>query len=205
MKTFWTKLFVSFTLAALLGGFAAAAAEPKVGIIDLRKVFDDYYKTKAADAKLKDQAADLAKESKAYIDQYQKLTDEYKKALDEANNQAVSAEEREKRKKAAEGKLVEIKELEQTIRQFENTAQSTLQEQKRQMREKILGEIRTVVNNKARAAGYTLVIDSAAESRNETPVLLYTSGENDITTAVLDQLNAGAPPPVKGEEPKKAK
>src|SRR5436189_3032916 len=80
--------------------------QSKIALVDLRKVFDDYYKTKAADATLKDRAGDLDKERKALVDQGQKLTDDYKKALDGANDQAVASEEREKRKKSAESKLL---------------------------------------------------------------------------------------------------
>lgn len=195
-----------YLLLLLLTCFTlSAAGQGKIAIVDLRKVFDDYYKTKAADAQLKDQAADLAKESKAYMEQYQKASEDYKKLLDEANNQAVSQDEREKRKKAAEGKLVEIKELETTIRQFENTARTTLEEKKRQMREKILGAIRDIINAKAKTSGYALVIDTAAESVNQTPVVMYNNGDNDITAAVLQELNASAPIIPKSDEPKKGK
>ena len=200
MKMIYLTLLLSLCLPGLTW---AAAGQTKIAIVDLRKVFDDYYKTKAADAQLKDQAADLAKESKAYMEQYQKVSEDYKKLLDEANNQAVSPDEREKRKKAAEGKLVEIKELETTIRQFENTARTTLEEKKRQMREKILVAIRDIINSKAKAAGYTLVLDTAAESVNQTPVVIYNNGDNDITAAVLQELNATAPiSPLRSEEPK---
>jgi outer membrane protein len=186
MKTIYSCILI-------IGLTFTAFGQGKIGIVDLRKVFDEYYKTKAADSQLKDQAADLAKESKAYMDQYQKTSEDYKKLLDEANNQAVSGDEREKRKKAAEGKLVEIKELETTIRQFENTARSTLEEKKRQMREKILGAIREIVNAKAKSGGYAMVLDVASESANQTPVVMYNNGENDITAAVLQELNASAP------------
>jgi len=186
------KTALALALFALLT-FSAAAQSNKIGIIDLRKVFDDYYKTKAADAKLKDQATDLDKERKALLDQYQKATDDYKKALDDANSQAVSADEREKRKKAAEGKLLEIKELEQNINQFDKQATTTLQERQRQMRDSILGEIRKVINDKAQAGSYSMIIDSASESINKTPVVMYNNGDNDITKSVLAQLNANAP------------
>ena len=189
MKT--VKIFFASALLALLT--LSATAQTKIGTIDLRKVFDDYYKTKAADANLKDRATDLDKERKALMDQYQKVTDDYKKALDGANDQAVSADEREKRKKTAEGKLLEIKETEQNVNQFDRQSRTTLEEQQRRMRDNILGEIRTVINAKAKAGGYTMVIDSAAESINKTPILLYTNGENDITGVVLAQLNANAP------------
>lgn len=199
------KFIYTCIVGALMLSAFSAAAQGKIAIVDLRKVFDDYYKTKAADTALKDQAADLAKESKAYMEQYQKASEEYKKLLDEANNQAVSQDEREKRKKAAEGKLVEIKELETTIRQFENTARTTLEEKKRQMREKILTAIRDIIHAKAKTAGYAMVIDVAAESVNQTPVVMYNNGDNDITAAILKELNASAPITPKAEEPKKGK
>jgi outer membrane protein len=178
----------------LLCGWAfAASAQGKVGIIDLRKVFDDYHKTRTADARLKDQASDLDKERKVMMEQYQKATDDYKSALDGANDQAVSADEREKRKKSAESRLLDIKKLEQDIGQFDRQARTTLEEEQRKLRDRILVEIRAVINNKAKSGGYTLVVDSAAESINKTPVVMYTNGENDITSAVLAELNASAP------------
>ena len=188
MKTRFLSLgfFVAFV-------FAAAAQQGKVGVIDLRKVFDDYHKTKTADARLKDQAADLDRERKVMMEQYQKSTDDYKAALEGANDQAVSTDEREKRKKTAESKLLDIKKLEQDISQFDRQARSTLEEEQRKYRDRILGEIRTLINNKAKAAGYTVVVDSAAETINKTPVVMYTNGENDLTAAVLADLNANAP------------
>ena len=186
-----TKFLVTILLAAF--ACAAGAQQGKVGIIDLRKVFDDYHKTKTADARLKDQAADLDKERKIMMEQYQKATDDYKAALDGANDQAVSADEREKRKKTAESKLLDIKKLETDIGQFDRQARTTLEEEQRKLRDRILAEIRGIINTKAKAAGYTLVVDSAAETLNKTPVVMYTNGENDLTTAVLAELNANAP------------
>ena len=180
-------------LCAWLGLIAAASAQGKIGIIDLRKVFDDYHKTRTADTMLKDQAADLDKERKAMMEQYQKSTDDYKAALEGANDQAVSIDEREKRKKTAESRLLDIKKLEQDISQFDRQARATLEEEQRKLRDKILVEIRGVINNKAKSEGYTLVVDSAAESINKTPVVMYTNGEHDLTTAVLAELNKNAP------------
>jgi len=189
MKTIKTITFI----LAFCAFSAASYGQSKIAIVDLRKVFDDYYKTKTADATLKDRAGDLDKERKALVDQGQKLTDEYKKAFDGANDQAVASEEREKRKKAAESKLLEIKELEQNLAQFDRQSRTTLEEQQRRMRENILGEIRNVITMKAKSGNYSLVIDTAAETINKTPVVMFTNGENDITAAVLAQLNLTAP------------
>jgi hypothetical protein len=51
------------------------------------------------------------------------------------------------------------------------------------------------------------MLDTSAECVNNTPVVLYSNNENDITDAVLAQLNAGAPAetPKKEEKPAEKK
>jgi outer membrane protein len=191
MKTY--KILLSIVLFAALS--VSAQAQTKIAIVDLRKVFDEYFKTKAADANLKEKATELDKERKNFMDQYGKLREDYKKALDGANDQAVSADEREKRKKTGESKLLEIKELEQTIEQFDRQSRTSLEEQQRRMRDNILKEIQAIITTKAKSGNFSLVVDVASESFNKTPVVLYSNGENDLTTAVLKDLNSSAPLP----------
>lgn len=168
-------------------------AEGKIATVDLRKVFDSYWKTKEADGSLKDRAAEMDKEFKTLAEDYKKAKENYVKLQTQATDQAVAADEREKRKKAAESKLLEIRESEQTIESFRRQSTATLDEQKRRMRDKILGEIKNVVTAKAKSAGYGMVFDTAAESLNSTPMLVYCNGEADITDEVLKELNAAAP------------
>jgi outer membrane protein len=191
MKMILRNVLPGLLLVTLLSG--PAFAQTRIGTVDLRKVFDGYWKTKQADAALKDRAADMDKSHKEMLDGWRKAKEDYAKLLSDANDQAVSAEERERRKRAAETKLRDMKETEENIGQFERQARTTLDEQKRRMRDNILGEIRTVLNARAKQAGSTLVIDTAAETINSTPVILYTAGENDLTDQVLSQLNAAAP------------
>ena len=185
------KIIPGLLLASLLTG--SACAQSRLATVDLRKVFDGYWKTKKADAQLKERAADMEKEHKTMLDDWKKGKEEYSSLLGDANNQVLSPEERDKRKKAAEDKLKQLKETEDTISQYERQARTTLDEQKKRMRESILDEIKTALTAKAKEAGCSLVIDTASESANNTPVVLYTNNENDMTQIVLDQLNANAP------------
>lgn len=184
---------LNLLLAVLLCSSGSLMAQTKIAVIDLKKSFDSYWKTKQADTSLKDRAGDLDKARKGMIDDYTKANEDYKKLLDSANDQAVAPAEREKRKKNAETKLLEIKEIEQSVQQFDRQSRTTLAEQQRRMRDNILKEIREIINSKAKASGYSLIVDTAAESVNATPIVLFTNGENDITDDVINQLNANAP------------
>ena len=189
----------------LLLGFLTAPAfgQARIATVDMRRLFDGYWKTKQADVSLKDRAADMEKEHKNMLEDWKKAKEDYQTLLSGANDQAVSVEEREKRKKSAEDKFKFIKETEDSITQYERQARSTLDEQRRRMRDNILVEIRNVLNAKAKATGYGLVIDIAAESVNNTPVVLYNNNDNDVTDAILTQLNSTAPAELPKTEEKK--
>ena len=198
-----TLLILSASLLLALG--AGAAEAQKIATIDLRKVFDGYWRTKQADLNLKDQAAELEKDRKSMVDMFQKGEEKYKKLLDGANDPALAAAERDKRKKDAENELLGLRDLETRIKQFDNTSRTTLGEKQRRMRDNILTEIRDTIKAKVKTGGHTLVIDSAAETSNGTPVVLFNAGNDDLTDVVLEQLNLGAPAPTPTKDAKPAK
>lgn len=192
MNSILKKAILLFTVA-VLGSNALQAQQIKLATIDFSHVFTNYWKFKQAEAVLNDKAKDLENDQKKMVEQYNKVKTDYRTALEKANDAAVSADEREKRKKTAEGKLGEIKELEATINQFDRQAMSVLDEQKRRMRDNLVAEIKSIVDLKAKSGGYSLVIDSSAVSGTGTPVVAFNANESDITKIVLTQLNETAP------------
>ncbi len=191
MKNLLRGIVPALLLVTVLSG--SAFAQARIGTVDLRKVFDGYWKTKKADAALKDRAADMEKEHKSMLEDWKKAKEEYQTFLSDANNQALSPDERDKRKKSAEDKLKQIKDTEETIQQYERQARVTLDEQKRRMRDSLVDEIRNALNGMVRSAGYSLILDTAAESVNGTPVVIFNNGDNDVTEKLLAQLNTTAP------------
>jgi Skp family chaperone for outer membrane proteins len=198
-----TLRMTTLVTVALLLAWGAGAAETKIGTIDLQKVFEGYWKTRLANAAIQEEVTGLQKDNKALIEEHGKAVEEYKKALDEANNQAVSSDEREKRKKEAEGRLIKVNDLRQTIEQFERTAKGNIEEKLRQSREKIVKEIKEVIAAKSKSAGMSMVFDSGTAEVGRLPVVLYTSGANDLTEEILTQLNANAPPELPKADEKK--
>jgi len=205
------------TTLLLLTGLAVALplqAQTKMGVVDLKKVFDGYWRTKQADGQLKERASDFEKARNGLIEDYKKSNEEFRKASETANDPAVSADERERRKKDLEKRLADVREQENSIRTFDQNTRQALAEQQGRMRESVLRDIRGVLDEKAKAGGYNVVFDLAATTINQTTVIMYSTlagSDSDLTDAVLKQLNANAPPegtkvsvedPVKAEEKK---
>jgi outer membrane protein len=191
MRNILRTVLPAVLLVAFMGG--SALAQTKIATVDLKKLFDNYYKTKLAQASIKDRANQLDLDDKTMKDELKKGTDDYQKMLEQANDQALAADERDKRKQAADDKLKELQTKKAAIDQYERQAQTTLGEQRQRMRDNILVEIRVAVASRAKAAGDAMVLDAAAETVNGTTSMVYSDGSNDLTEAVLAQLNAGAP------------
>ena len=199
------KFISAICALTLLSAATPARAEGRIATVSLSRLFEDYWKTKQAKAKFEEQKADLEKEGKGMVADLTKGETEYKALLASANDQAISDVEREKKKREAEDKLRSLKDQQEAIVKFQNQARVTLDERARRMRDNILAEVRKTIESKSRSAGYSLVLDVAAETPNATPIILFTNGESDITDAVIQQLNATAPPEaVKATEEKPA-
>ena len=153
------------------------------------------YKTKQADAQLRDRGTEAEKQYSSMLEDYKKANEDYKKLVESANDQAVSAEERDKRKKSAEAKVLELNEIEKTLTQFKREKQATFDETEdsacatRSCARS--GNRSTIVRGPADTAS---CIDSSAESINQAPFILFSNGQNDLTDEILSQMNLTAPP-----------
>jgi len=190
MRTLLKKLIP--TLILLMG--TSAFAEYRIATVDLGRVFTNYWKTKQAQIVIDEKKSDIEKTGRDMMATYNKAKEDYQKLSDSMNDPAVSAQERDKRKKSVEDKVKDIKEQENALAEFDRGSQASLRESLNRTRDNIISDIRITVSAKAKADGYSLVIDTAAVSANGTPVILYSApAENDITEAVIKQINVGAP------------
>jgi outer membrane protein len=185
MKMIRTTI-LTFSLLACLS--LPAFAQSKVATVDMRKLFSGYYKTKIAENILDGKKTDLRKEIKDMADGLDKAQADYKQLLEQANDQAISAEERARRNQAVADKLKEMNDSKAALDSFNRQAESTLADQSQRMSGNLVTDIQKAVADRAKAGGYTLVINSASAE-----TVVYSSSDNDLTDAVLKQLNAGAP------------
>ncbi len=188
------KLLQKLILVLALFVGTSAFAQFRIATVDLGRVFTNYWKTKQAWSAIDEHRSEIEKKGKDMLATFNSSKADYQKMLDSANDPAVSSEERDKRKRAAEDKLKDLKDQDESLAEFDRGSRTSLDEQIRRTHENIISDIRVVISSRAKADGYTLVIDTAAQSPSGAPVVLYNiPGENDITDAVIKQINLGAP------------
>lgn len=179
--------------ALVIFGGLAAQAQGRLATVNLVDVFDKYWKTKQAKLALADSKSDLKKELDTMNEAHKKLIAQFQQLRADANDQAVSSAEREKRNKALEPRLRELRESEETLKAFVGRGDAELEQKTKRMMEDVIKDIRSAVAGRARAGGYAFVLDGSAKSLSQTEIFLYNSAESDLTEAVLKELNLTAP------------
>ncbi|MGA0407840.1 MAG: OmpH family outer membrane protein [Limisphaerales bacterium] len=169
-----------------------ATAQTKIATLDLQKVFDGYWKTKQISENLQGQGKEYEAQREKLVAQYQELNEAFRLLREAIDDPAASSAGKEKRTKEADAKLAEIREMEQTINDYDNTTRTQITETQNRMKQNIVREIRETVAGIARKEGYNMVLDTAALARTDTPILLFHDGTADVTEKVLTQMNAGA-------------
>lgn len=189
---------------ALSGVTASAQSMVKIGSVDMKKVFEKYYKTKDAETRINEARNAAKKELEDRMEGYQKAATEIKKLNEEIDNPALSKEAKDTKSKARDEKVGEIKNQEREINEFRQTREKQLQEQSGRMRQGIVDDITKVVNDQVKADNYDLVVDKSGMSLNGVPVVMFAKDAYDFTDTVVTTLNKnkGKEEPVAEEAPK---
>ncbi len=190
MKDWLRNSVLGVLLMGLLSG--TAWAETKIATVDFKKVYENYWKKQQSEKIIKEMKDDATKEHNNQLAELKKVNEEYQNIQSTAADPALSQDEREKRKKAAEDKLRQLRDMDSILKDYDRNAEIRIREQIDRTMSRMVEEIRSVITAKAKAAGFSLVIDVAAVSGVGTPVVFYTNNENDLTEGVITALNVNA-------------
>lgn len=172
---------------------SAIAQQIKIGTVDMKRVFQDYYKTKEAEKKVNEDKATAKKELDERKAKQRELMQKYVDDKKVAEDKLVNEELRQQKIKALQGTANEIKALEREIDEFTRRRESQLQEQVVRMRKGLLEDIKIRVEELSKKNNYDLVFDKSGMSPSGVPFLLHTRDAVDFSTEVLGELNKNAP------------
>jgi outer membrane protein len=172
-----------------------ASADLKIAVVDLSKAFDQFYKTKDAQAKLKEKQDGYQKEIQDLINDYQHMGEEAQ-ALDKAQNDpTLSAQARQDKATALGAKKQDLVNLGNKIQEMKVERTREIQEELLRRHKEIVDEISKVISDYSGPQGFDLVIDkSSASAASGVSIVLYNSSKLiDITTNIITLLNQTAP------------
>jgi outer membrane protein len=185
-----SRLFLVF-LAFVVFSFGLNAAQ-KIGVVNMNKIFINYYKTKLEDARIKKQSEVYREYLMSLNEAKNKLNAEFIKLRDAAQNIAYSDAERENNRIAAQNKYRQLQAKEVEIQQYNDEKKKQLFDEYEKMRKALIDEVVKVVRSKAKREKYTFVLDSSGNTMNSIPAVIYFDKSADFTNAVIRELNLGS-------------
>lgn len=181
------RIFV-FVLA-LLAVCPAARAQPKIVFVDFEQVFTNYYKTKLANDQLLEMSDGMNREQVRMQVEFDMLQVQFKNFRDQAMQDGLSETNVVHLRRKADESLIEMRRIEQRIKQFGQTQQKRWEEQNRRIRNNLIEELRDKIARHGKARGYLAIIDRAQMSEKGVPAVLYQDEEADVTLEVIDEVN----------------
>lgn len=187
--------FLPLATILLTFSISAHAADLKIGVVDLSKIFAEYYKTKTANALLQENQAKAKEEMAERFSTMKKLNDELEKIRKEASDPVLNEEIRSKKRSQFESKAQEMRSLDQQIGEFKQRREQQLQQEGMQQRKGLYEDIVKAVTEKSKAESFDLVFDKSGLSAFGLPLLLHAKEgvTQDFTEAVVTLLNKDAP------------
>lgn len=189
--------------ALLLATASIQAADLKIGVIDMSKVFQEFHKTKTAAEKYKGNYEKAAQEMQERQTVYKNLANEAAKLQKTAQDPIITPDQRNKYAAELGEKVKEIRSMEMEMQEFAERRQTQLKQEDMQIRKGLYEEILVVVRDKSKAEGFDIVFDKTGVSLSTIPVILHVKegAATDLTDQLIVELNKNAPPP--GAEPRK--
>lgn len=176
------KFFAAFIALLVAGISVNAQTAIKIGYTNLDYILTNIPDAKDVEAKLKTESAQYDKLYQDKVADFQKKLGDYEK--NGATMSAVIKADREK----------ELQNLQNSIQEFQQNAQTELQRKQQQLLAPVLEKINKAINDVAKENGYTHVFNTDA-GPGTTAILFVAPTESDISDLVFKKL--GATPPVK--------
>ena len=185
----WTTQIIMLALMTFMPSVVHGESPLNIAFLNMERVFSEYFKTQNADARLKEQAEEFNSDRNAKLEVLRELEESFNATRDEAQDQTLSQEARDRKRSEAEEMLIALRENEKEIRKFEEIKRKELEEQGRRMRTRIVDEINVVVQKFATERNLFAVVDSSGPSLNRVPVFLYSDEKFDVTDEIVALLN----------------
>ena len=176
-----TAKFLAAAAAVLCLLTPVASGSEKIAVVDLDKVFREYYKSRIAEDTIRSQGETYRGYLVQLNDRREKLRAEARIAIQNSQNVALAAEERLKARQLAAKLEATLKELDTEIELYQENMIKAMRELERTKRAEIVADIEKCVRKRAAAEGYLYVFDSSGKTMNEQPALLMFPASCDLT------------------------
>ena len=169
-----------------------AEAQPRRGMIavaDFDEVYTNYFKTRLADDQLLEMSDGINREKLRMQVIFIEHEKKFRELRDRAIQEELSEAERGDLRTEADENMVEMRRLEQRIKEYNESQQKLLDEQTRRIRGNLIEEIRERIRKYAIDNGILIILDRSQVDDTGVPAILFRDKNVDITAEIINEIN----------------
>ncbi len=186
------RLKMLIAAAIMCFSLGVSAVEPfRAAVIDMEKVFNNYYKTRIIQSQLEEQQNVYRTHLTALNKNLQTLQEEYRVLLDAAQNITLKDSDRQQKGEAAAKKLAEVNALKTEMENYFTEKTRSFQQLEESRRNEVTGEILAEIQRRATVENYDIVLDYSGKTTTNLGSVVFFKSNLDITEKVLEELNRG--------------
>ena len=171
---------------AFIATVSFVSAAPTIYVVDMGKVYNNYYKAKEAMSQINASVENTNQELQKMNKQREDLIKEINAIQEKVNNPALTEDAKKKIVETeAQPKILQARRVEADMENIRNQAAQRLQQNARSIRQVHMQEILKVVSEIAAAKKADFIIEKTAA--------LFSKPEADITEDVIKAVNASDP------------
>ena len=177
------------------------AAEVRIAVVDMDKVFREYYKSRIAEEFI-NQQIEAARLYTGQLDsQLKTLRSEAARLGTNALNPALSESDRQQAAEQAKQAIAKVKAKENEIAAYAEDRRREFMRLQQEKRSEIINDITNEIRRRAMTENYAFVLDASGKTANGLPAVLVFPNANDISDAVIRELNRSAAKPTREKTP----
>ena len=177
------------------------AAEVRIAVVDMDRVFREYYKSRIAEEFI-NQQIEAARLYTGQLDsQLKTLRSEAARLGTNALNPALSESDRQQAAEQAKQAIAKVKAKENEIAAYTEDRRREFMRLQQEKRSEIINDITNEIRRRAMTENYAFVLDASGKTANGLPAVLVFPNANDISDAVIRELNRSAAKPTREKTP----
>ena len=184
------RIIISLSLVCALS-ISAAEAVTKMAVVDVEKVFYDYYKTKIVESQIEEQQTIYANGLAQLNKQLAELEKEYRELRDAAENVTLKEAQRREKERDAAKKFAEVNAKRTEVSEYMTEKGQKLMEMAENKRTEIHAEILGEVRRRAHIDGIDVIFDISGKTTTGFAAVIFHNPDIDITAKIVEELNRG--------------
>lgn len=166
----------------------------KVGVVDMSRVFQGYYKTRQLERKLNEDRSKAKKEMDTRTEKYRSLSNRLAEIDKVLKDRLVNEQLKQQKHREGQSLMEEANRMAREIQEFASRRERQLQDVADRMKREVVKEIVAQVRETSKRDNFDFVFDRSGLAIGGTPLLPVSREAADISSAVIAELNRHAPP-----------